>query len=59
PLIRGPYPNDDFINDDFLDHDPIYLSACHSAERVDPRLPDSETNWVAVDGGSPGDGPYQ
>ncbi len=58
PIIKGPHPNDGDINDDFLDHVPLYLSVCHSAERVDPRRPDAESNWVSVEGGTPGDGPY-
>ncbi len=57
PKIAGPYPVN--IDDDNLDHIPFYLSECTSAERIDPRLPDAETNWVAVYGGSPGDGPYR
>jgi hypothetical protein len=57
PKIVDPYPVN--IDDDNLDHTPIYLSECTSAERLDPRLPDAETNWVAVYGGSPGDGPYR
>jgi Lamin Tail Domain len=57
PKIDSLHPVD--IDDDYLDNVPFYLGDCKSAERVNPRLPDSETNWVAVYGGSPGDGPYQ
>ncbi len=57
PKIISPYPVN--IDDDNLDHTPLYLSECTSAERVDPLLPDAEANWIAVYGGSPGDGPYQ
>ncbi len=56
PLINGAYPVN--IDDNHLDHTPLYLSECESAERVDPRQPDAETNWVTLFGGSPGDGPY-
>ena len=57
PSIGGPYPVN--IDDNHLDHTPLHLSECESAERIDPRQPDSETNWIALFGGSPGDGPYQ
>jgi len=57
PFIRGPHPQD--IDNDLLDNFPIYLSACHSSERIDPRLPDSAENWVPVENGTPGDGPYR
>ena len=57
PLISGPYPAN--IDDDHLDHTPLYLSECESAERIDPRLPDAESNWTTLHDGSPGDGPYQ
>jgi len=57
PAITGPYTVN--IDDDHLDNTPLYLSECESAERVDPQLPDAESNWVAVRGGTPGDGPYQ
>jgi hypothetical protein len=58
PSISGPHPNDSDINDDFMDHLPLVVSMCQSAERVDPLRPDAEGNWVAVTGGTPGDGPY-
>ena len=55
--VRGvKYPSD--IEDDFMDTFPHYMSECHAAERIDPRQPDSASNWADVDGGSPGDGPY-
>lgn len=57
PSIGGLYPVN--IDDNHLDHTPLHLSECESAERIDPRQPDSETNWIALFGGSPGDGPYQ
>ena len=57
PLINGPYPVN--IDDNHLDNMPLYMSECESAERVDPRRPDAETNWITLFGGSPGDGPYQ
>lgn len=57
PTINGPYPVN--IDDNHLDHTPLHLSECESAERIDPRQPDSEANWLALPGGSPGDGPYQ
>jgi hypothetical protein len=57
PRISGPYVVN--IDDDHLDHTPLYLSECESAERINPQLPDSESNWVTVRGGTPGDGPYR
>ena len=57
PSINGPYPVN--IEDNRLDHVPLHLHECESAVRVDPRQPDSETNWIALQGGSPGDGPYR
>ncbi len=57
PIIGGPYPVN--IDDNHLDHTPLHLSECESAERIDPRLPDSEANWMTLHGGSPGDGPYR
>ena len=57
PSINGPYTVN--IDDDHLDHTPLYLSECESAERINPLLPDGETNWTTVRGGTPGDGPYQ
>ena len=59
PFIRGPHPNNDDINDDFLDHLPLVVSMCESAERVNPQAKDMEGNWVSVPGGTPGDGPYR
>lgn len=56
PLISDAYPT--HIDDDRLDHLPLYLHECESAERVNPLLPDAESNWVTVKGGSPGEGPY-
>jgi len=57
PRINGPHPQD--IDDDFMDAFPHYMSECHSMERIDPRQPDSASNWTDVNGGTPGDGPYQ
>lgn len=37
---------------------PLDLHACSSAERIDPRGPDTLSNWHEVRGGSPGDAPY-
>jgi hypothetical protein len=56
PLIDSAYPT--HINDDRFDHLPLYLHECESAERINPLLPDQESNWAAVKGGSPGEGPY-
>ena len=56
PLITTAYPFN--IDDNHTDNVPLHLSECQSAERVDPLQPDSESNWVIVNGGSPGDGPY-
>ena len=56
PNINGPYTVN--IDDDHLDHTPLYLSECESAERINPQLPDAESNWITVRGGTPGDGPY-
>ncbi len=58
PSIIGPHPNDNDINDNFMDNVPLILSECQSAERVDPLRPDAEGNWSAVSGGTPGEGPY-
>ncbi len=58
PLIRGPYPNDDNIEDDRRDSVPLALSECYSVGRVDPLQKDSDKNWVPVFNGTPGDGPY-
>ena len=56
PLIRGLHPQD--IDDDHNDLLPLALNNCESAERINPTLPDSASNWSAVKGGTPGDGPY-
>jgi hypothetical protein len=56
PLISDSYPI--HIDDNRLDHLPLYLHECESAERVNPQLPDTESNWAAVKGGTPGEGPY-
>lgn len=37
---------------------PLDLHACSSAERIDPRGPDTLSNWHEVRDGSPGDAPY-
>jgi hypothetical protein len=56
PLVSDYHPIS--IEDDRLDKAPLYLSECEAAERINPRQPDSESNWVAIKGGSPGNGPY-
>lgn len=56
PLISDSYPI--HIDDNHLDNLPLYLHDCESAERADPLLPDMESNWAVVKGGSPGEGPY-
>jgi len=57
PAINSAYPVD--IDDDRLDHIPTYLSDCYSMERIDPFLPDSETNWADIYKGTPGEVPFQ
>lgn len=57
PLISDSYPT--HIDDDRRDHLPFYLHECESAERIDPLLPDAESNWSTIKGGSPGEGPYK
>jgi hypothetical protein len=57
PLIDSNYPFE--IDDDHVDNIPMYLSDCHSVERIDPLAPDSQDNWKSVFGGSPGEAPYQ
>jgi hypothetical protein len=56
PLIPDAYPI--HVDDDHLDGVPLYLHECESVERINPQLPDSESNWAIVKGGTPGDGPY-
>lgn len=56
PEKRGPHPQD--IDNNF-DNFPIYLSACHSSERINPLQPDSPSNWMPVENGTPGEGPYR
>lgn len=56
PLIISDYPFE--IDDDHRDNIPTYLSDCYSIERIDPYLPDRETNWKPVFNGSPGEVPY-
>ncbi len=51
----SPYVNEIATDPDNL---PLDLHACSSAERVDPRGPDTLSNWREVPGGSPGDAPY-
>ncbi len=57
PLIPNNYVAD--IKDDRLDNIPRYLSDCTSIERVNPLLPDAESNWVTVKNGTPGAVPFK
>lgn len=57
PVIVDDYPVE--IEDDHRDNIPRYLSECTSIERIDPHLPDVESNWKPVQNGSPGEVPYK
>jgi hypothetical protein len=57
PYISSAYPVD--IRDDYNDNIPNYLNECSSIERINPRLPDSESNWQVVLNGTPGEYPDQ
>lgn len=57
PLIPNAYPVQ--IQDDYQDNIPTYLSECSSIERINPLLPDQESNWNILLRGSPGEVPYQ
>lgn len=56
PSIPNAYPVE--IQDDHQDNIPTYLSECSSIERIDPRMPDAESNWNVLLNGSPGEVPY-
>ena len=55
PHIPSAYPFE--IQDDFKDNIPTYLSECSSIERINPRMPDSVSNWKVLLNGSPGEFP--
>jgi hypothetical protein len=57
PVIPSDYPVD--IDDNRKDNIPMYLSECTSIERINPLLPDSESNWRHVLNGSPGEAPFK
>jgi len=57
PAINTAFPVD--IDDDHKDHIPLYLGDCRSANRIDPLQPDSESNWIDIYNGSPGEVPFQ
>ena len=45
------------IQDDFNDNIPNYLNDCTSIERINPLLPDAQSNWKVVVNGTPGEFP--
>jgi hypothetical protein len=56
PSVLTSYPFD--IDDNHKDNVPRYLSECTSIERINPLMPDSESNWTPVKNGSPGEVPF-
>ncbi len=56
PSILSAYPVE--IKDDHNDNIPMYLSDCHSIERIDPNLPDEQSNWKSIPNGTPGEVPF-